>query len=97
MINNFIKSSHKYVDASIFLLKNKVKKKKSFIKICVNVVKSINGGNYLIKIYRNYEYYGLKNGETYCVTNKVWDDYYKFINLNLKINELEVIQMMKFL
>ena len=97
MINTIIKSKHKTKDGIICLLKNKVKKNKNFIKICVNIVKSINGGNYIIKINGNYEQFKIKDNEMYCVSNNllikceenIWNDYYKYIASNLQSKNIE--------
>ena len=62
-----MKSKEKCKQGYIILLKNKVKKKNSFIKICAEIIEYINGGNYLIKIKGNYNYYNLSENEIYCV------------------------------
>ena len=88
MINNFIISKQKFSDGIYYLIKNKVKNKKTFIKICVIIVQICNGGNYVVKIKGNYEAFNLKNNEKYYVSYKmlikceenIWNDYNKFIN-----------------
>ena len=92
LINNFIKTNHKTNNGYVILTINKVKKKKSFINICAEIIKYIDGGNYLIKIIGNYEYYNLKNNEIYCVSSlmirkcqeELWNDIKKYIELNLE-------------
>ena len=88
MINNFVKSKNKTKEGHLFLMKNKVKRNKSFVKICVEIIDYINGGNYIIKIIGDYNYYNLLNDEKYAVPNKmlikcdisVWNNYFKYIN-----------------
>ena len=46
MINNFVKLKNKTKEGYLFLMKNKVKRNKSFYKICVEIIEYINGGNY---------------------------------------------------
>ena len=88
MINNFVKLKNKTKEGYLFLMKNKVKRNKSFVKICVEIIEYINGGNYIIKIIGDYNYYNLLNDEKYAVPNKmlikcdisVWNNYFKYIN-----------------
>ena len=88
MINNFVKLKNKTKEGYLFLMKNKVKRNKSFVKICVEIIDYINGGNYIIKIIGDYNYYNLLNDEKYAVPNKmlikcdisVWNNYFKYIN-----------------
>ena len=68
-------------------LKNKVKNKTNFLKICVQIIDYLDGGNYLVKIKGNYNCYNLKNNEIYCVNNTllkkcdvdIWNNYLRLI------------------
>ena len=90
MTNNIIFSNHKTKEGYIILLKNKVKKNKSFLKICCVIEKYINGGNYIVKVIGNYPCYKLKDNEKYCVSNKMliktddntWNNYLAYVNNN---------------
>ena len=66
MLINFIKYNQKTKGNKI-LLYNKVKNKSSFLKICIQIIEYINGGNYLVKIKGDYNIYNLNNNEIYCV------------------------------
>ena len=46
MVNNLLFSNQKTKDGYIILLKNKVKKNKSFLKICCIIERYIDEGNY---------------------------------------------------
>jgi hypothetical protein len=94
LINNFIISKNKE-NGHLILLYNKVKKNHSFIKICVEILDYINGGNYLIKIYGNYNMYNIYNGEKYYVKCNLlrkcdensWENLYKLISITDLIDE----------
>lgn len=82
------------------MLKNKVKK--TFIKIiCVKIVKSYNGGNYIVKIKGNYESFKLNNNEKYCASFKmlikceenIWDEYYQYINSSINKNNQNNLEL----
>ena len=95
MVNNFLFSNQKTKDGYIILLKNKVKKNKSFLKICCIIERYIDGGNYIIKIIGNYPIYKLKNNQKYCVSNKmllktdnnIWNHYLEYIKGNIQTND----------
>ena len=100
MINTFLKINKKDKDGNIILLKNKIKKRKTFIKICIKIIKPIFAGNYIIeiiKIFGDYNIFNLKDKEYYCVSNnmlikcdeKTWDDYLKYINLNKNFKTID--------
>lgn len=45
----------------------KIKKNKIFIKIIGEIIKNLEWRYYLVKILQNYDYYNLKQNETYAV------------------------------
>ena len=67
ILNNNIIKSNKKVKNRIILLKNAIKKNKSFYKICVIIHENLNGGLYLVKIVGDYDLVGIKHNEIYCV------------------------------
>ena len=97
MLNNILISNQKTKDGYIILLKNKVKKNKSFLKICCIIENYIDGGNYIVKIIGNYPSYKLKNNQKYCVSNKMlvktdnitWNHYLEYLNCNIQKNDYQ--------
>ena len=97
LINNILKTNQKTKNGFLILMKNKIKKRISFFKICVTIFEYINSGNYLIKINGNYNIYELYDGEIYKVDfnmlrkceENIWNNLYKYINYDIKkSNEL---------
>ena len=96
MLNNFIKSNQKAKGNKI-LLYNKVKNKSSFLKICVQIIEYINGGNYLVKIKGDYNIYNLNNNEIYCVKynllrkcdNQTWKNIFELNNKKYSNDNIE--------
>ena len=88
LINSIIKTNQKAINGAIILVKNKIKNKNTFFKICVEIQNYINGGNYLIKIIGDYNIYDLYNEEIYCTNYNmlrkcdisIWNNLYKYIN-----------------
>ena len=68
LINNIIKIKNKNKEGYQILAINKIKKKKSFNKICVVIKQKYNNGNYLIKINNDYKEYKLFKDDLYIVS-----------------------------
>ena len=83
MFNIILISNQKTKDGYIILLKNRLKKNKSFLKIYCIIESYIEGGNNIIKIIGDYPCYKIKNNQKYCVSKKIL---FKTDNITLNNN-----------
>lgn len=65
MLKNNILKTKKKINKIILLEANKIKKNKSFFRICVEIENNLNGGIYVIKIIGNYDFAKLYHNELY--------------------------------
>ena len=71
LINNIVKSKKKNSKGYFNITVNKVKKDKSFVKICVIIQKILGVGKYLIKIQKQYKCYKLEKNDLCIVDFKM--------------------------
>ena len=100
LINNIIKIKNKNKEGYQILAINKIKKKKSFNKICVVIKQKYNNGNYLIKINNDYKEYKLFKDDLYIVSfnmlrkcdKHIWEklsELYRKLKFDIKDNNKE--------
>ena len=100
LINNIIKIKNKNKEGYQILAINKIKKKKSFNKICVVIKQKYNNGNYLIKINNDYKEYKLFKDDLYIVSfnmlrkcdKHIWEklsELYSKLKFDIKDNNKE--------
>ena len=100
LINNIIKTKNKNKEGYQIIAINKIKKKKSFNKICVVIKQNYNNGNYLIKFNNNYKEFKLFKDDLYIVTfnmlrkcdKHIWEklsELYSELKFDIKDNHKE--------
>ena len=70
------------------------------MKICAEIVKYLEGGNYLIRIEGDYNYYELHHNEIYCVNSvmlrkcdiELWENIKNYTNSNNNISDATKIR-----
>ena len=81
---NFIIDKCKSINGKKYLIRSKVKKNKSFFKICATICHYLYNGIYEIIVEKKYKLYHLNKYDIYIVGNnllkknqeKVWDNIY---------------------